>query len=129
MFRLNDGFGIFVLWVDFESLLLCLKEDVDLYAHLFDFYISLHLEQFDVHDSFGNVYRDLNCEVSIFWFNIVEDIFYEYGVHELCANSTFEPCSNYANESCINPKVMSLKGSLIVDLQVKNHVQNLNFLI
>jgi len=29
----------------------------------------------------------------------------------------------------INSKVMSLKGNLIVDLQVKNHVQNLNFLI
>lgn len=108
--------------------LLYFKEDVDLYAHLFNFYISLHLEEFDVHDSFGNVYKDLNCEVSIFWFNIVEDYFYEY-VRELCANSTFEPCSNFASESCINSKVMSLKGSLIVDLQVKNHVQNLNFLI
>lgn len=113
----------------FKSPLLCPKEDVDLYAHLFDFYNSLHFEQFDVHDSFGNVSRDLNCEVSIFWFNIVEDIFYEYGVHELFANSIFEPCSNFANELCINSQVMSLKGSLIVNLQIKNHVQNLNFLI
>jgi hypothetical protein len=71
LFQLNDGFEFFVLWVDFESPLLCPKEDVELYAHLFDFYISLHLEQFDVHDSFGNVSRDLNCEVSIFLFNIV----------------------------------------------------------
>ncbi len=66
LFRLNDGFENFVLCIDFESLLLCPKEDVDLYAHLFDFYISLHLEQFDVHGSSNNVSRDLNCEVSIF---------------------------------------------------------------
>jgi len=99
LFRLNDGFEVFVLCIDFESPLLCPKEDVDLYAHLFDFYISLHLEQFDVHDSSSNVSRDLNCEVSIFSFNIVEDIFYEYGVHELCVNSIFEPCYNFVDES------------------------------
>jgi len=53
---------------------------------------------------------------------LFEDIFYEYGVHELFVNSIFEPCSNFASELCINSKVMSFKGSLIVNLQVKNHV-------
>ncbi len=70
------------------------------------------MNNLDVHDNSGNVSKDFNCEVSIyFYLKLLKIFFYEYGVHEQCANSIFEPCSNFANELCINSKSMSLKGS------------------
>ncbi len=47
--------------VNLESLLLQLFKNVNLYPHLFDLYIPLHFEQFDVvHDDSSNASSNSN---------------------------------------------------------------------
>jgi hypothetical protein len=95
---------------------------------LFDLYISLHIEQFDVvHDGSNNIYGDPNCEVILFGSNIFYDIISKYGVNEACTNFVNEPCFNYVNKPCANSKSYVVVGKLDCESPCRNHVQNLNF--
>lgn len=98
---------------------------------MFDPYIPLHFEQFDVvHDGSNNASNDSNYEASLYTCHIVKSIVSKSNVDEPCANFVSEPCFNFVDEPCATfLEVVLLKGNFIMNLLVENHVQNPSFLI
>jgi hypothetical protein len=82
-----------------------LKKHIELYAYLFDFHISLHLEQFDViYDGYGNYSTYPNYKVLLFRLEIIEIIVFKCSVDEPFAISIKKPCFNFVDEVCTNSR-------------------------
>jgi hypothetical protein len=87
---------------------------------LFDHYIPLYFEQFDVvHDGSSNASSNSNYEASLHTCPIVKNIVFKSDVDDPCANFVSEPCFDFVDEPHVPLlEVTLLKGNLIMNLLV-----------
>jgi len=85
-----------------------LSKNVDLYPCLFDPYIPLHFEQFDViHDDSSNASIPT---MRLYTCHVVKSIVFKSNVDEPCVNSVSERCFNFVDEPCATFESGVLEG-------------------